>query len=390
MNKGTVEKLVGVEDDLCVSIILPTTRMPDRRSENEIRLNNLTAEAKKRLLKSSGSASRNIQKKLDQKTRALDASAFDSGLAIFVSDTISECIPLPFPVDERLAVNDRFLIKDLIYSLAESIDYYILVLSESKASLYRGHNREISRLEKFFPVEHEIAESSIERLVSSKPAGRWLGGEGKIEVGGEATATPGTYVPNMDSIEAERLMKFFREVDEHLEKRLKKEPLPVILATIARNAVTYKKVSKHTSSIVQELHGSLEGASMTELAEVVGPALEKYRKSRNECALGGLEKAIQKNLVASGFKECFYHASQGRAKTLLLERDTEIFGIELEGGDFCPLNEDGGKDDSVSDSEIINGVEELIRKTIAVSGEVVFLDKDSLKKHDRVAMILRY
>ncbi|HMO19629.1 MAG TPA: hypothetical protein PKC98_01525, partial [Candidatus Melainabacteria bacterium] len=60
------------------------------------------------------------------------------------------------------------------------------------------------------------------------------------------------------------------------------------------------------------------------------------------------------------------------------------------GGDFCPLNEDGGKDDSVSDSEIINGVEELIRKTIAVSGEVVFLDKDSLKKHDRVAMILRY
>lgn len=390
MNKGTVEKIVGVEDDLCVSIILPTTRMPDRRSENEIRLNNLTAEAKKRLLKSNGSASRNIQKKLDQKTRSLDNNELESGLAIFVSETVSECITLPFKVDERLAVNDKFLIKDLIYSLAESIDYYILVLSESKASLYRGHNRDISQLEKFFLIEHEIAESSVERIESSKPAGRWLGGEGKIEVGGEATATPGTYIPNMDSIEAERLMKFFREVDEHLEKRLKKEPLPVILATIARNAVTYKAISKQTSSIVQELHGALEGASTAELAEVVGPALEKYRKSRYACAIAGLEKAKDKNLVASGFKECFYHASQGRAKTLLMERDLEIFGKEMEGGDFCPVNKDGAKDASLSDPEVINGVEELIRKTIAAAGEVVFVDRNSLQKHEGVAIILRY
>lgn len=385
MNKGTVEKLVGVEDDLCVSIILPTTRMPDRRSENEIRLNNLTAEAKKRLLKSNDSASREIQKKLDQKTRALDANEFDSGLAIFVSDTVSESITLPFPVEERLAVDDRFLIKDLIYSLTESIDYYILVLSESKASLYRGHNREISQLEKFFPIEHIIAESSVERLASSKPAGRWLGGEGKIEVGGEATTTPGTYVPNMDSIEAERLMKFFREVDEHLERRLKKEPLPVILATIARNAVTYKEISKNKANIVRELHGSLEGATAATLAEIVAPALESYRKSRNNCALAGIEKAKDKNLVASGFKECFYHASQGRAMTLLIEKDLEMFGKEKEYGDFRPLNPVSNQDIA-----IINGTEELIRRTISASGEVVFVDKNALHKHDRVALILRY
>lgn len=385
MNKGTLEKLVGVEDDLCVSIILPTTKMPNRRSENEIRLNNLTSEAKRRLLKSNDSASREIQKKLDQRTSALDANEFDSGLAIFVSDTVSECITLPFPVEERMSVNDRFLIKDLIYSLTESIDYYILVLSESKASLFRGHNREISQIEKFFPVEHVIAESSIERIVSSKPAGRWLGGEGKIEVGGEATTTPGTYVPNMDSIEAERLMKFFREVDEHLERRLKKEPLPVILATIARNAVTYKEISKNKANIVQELHGSLEGTNPATLAEIVTPALESYRKSRNNCALAGLEKAEDKNLVASGFKECFYHASQGRAMTLLIEKDLEIFGKEMEYGDFCSL-------DSVynPDIDIINGTEELIRRTLTASGEVVFVDRDALDKHDRVAIILRY
>lgn len=365
MNQATIEKLAEIKDELCISIILPTTKMPDRRSENTIRLNNLLSEAKKSIIGKGNGISEKLNDKLSDNAKEFSEQDLNAGLAIFVSDTISECISLPFSVDEKVAVEDKFRIRDLIEACNESISYYLLVLSESKARLYKGFNDKIEELDRYFPVEHFVAESSVERVESSKPAPRWIGGSsGKRNLQGGASITPGTYIPNMDSIEDERLRKFFREVDTELSKRLRQEERPVILATVENNASVFKAVSENRDSIVQELHGSMDNASEDQLSRLLEPSLKSYSQDRKRCHLAALEQSRNKGNLVSGYKDCLENTRQGRGRTLLIEKDYQ--------------------------EEPEEKVEEILRNSIRTSCEVYFVDKGDLKDHAGMVLITRY
>lgn len=365
MNQATIEKLAEVKDELCVSIIFPTTKMPDRRSENTIRLNNLVSEAKKSIIGKGNGISKKLNEKLSVNEKEISEHTLNAGLAIFVSDTISECISLPIKVDEKVTVEDKFRIRELLEACNESVSYYLLVLSESKARLYKGYNDNLEELDRYFPVEHFVAESSVERVESSKPAPRWIGGaSGKRNLHGDASITPGTYIPNMDSIEDERLRKFFREVDEELTKRLKQEDRPVILATVENNASVFKAISSNKESVVQELHGSMDNTSEDQLCKLLEPALKSYIKERKRCHLAALEQSRNKGNLIDGFKNCLENTRQGRGKILLLER-------EFKG-------------------ESERSVEDLLRNALHTSCEVHFVEKGDLKDHDGIVLITRY
>lgn len=388
MNQATIENLANTKDELCVSIFLPTTKMPDRRVENIIRLNNLVGEAKQILGdRDKNNTDRNkLFKKLNEQSDVLTSNEMNAGMAIFVSNSITASFCLPVEVDERVSVGNRFRIKDLLYAKQESINYNLLILTESSSRLYEGFNNSLREIKNGFPLTHMIAESSVEKIQSSSPEPRWVG-SGKRELSGDAQVTSGTYIPNMDAIQEERLKQFFRQVDNELTKQLKTNSLPVILLTVEENASIFKDISKNSDVIVDVVHGSFELATESQLAEIVKPALERYKKAQKMCSLAALDTAKSNKTLRAGIYECWYHARNGRVAKLFVERDASISGYETKQRNFY-ISKEG--EAAIDSREVPDAYDELVAKVFSNSGEVTFVEPGTLEEYLKVAAILRY
>ena len=391
MIKDDLLEIPRQEGEVCVSITMPMSSQPDRRAENDIRFKNLLQATRKQLESQDNENIDSIVQLLEQAYSGVEPSQRNNGgLVLLANKNGASDFEVPFDVEEKSIVCDAFCIKDLYRAQFETISYYLLVFSEARASLYRGTNEKLTFCTKHFPFEHMIFESPVERIASSEAAGRWIGGEGKKDLRGDATYAPGTYVADIQGQQEEHLRQFFRAVDSQLCMQFKEEKLPVILASTEQNCILFEKLCGSETSIIDCLYGAFERHSLSELSAEVAPKIDEFRKKRTACSLAGLEKAKSEKRFAAGFTECWKLLRGGRVEHLFLHVNFETDGFETKSGDLSLSGSE--RTDYEGCRRVERVVDEMLAMTDDTSARITFVREDELDEIEKehVCAILRY
>lgn len=380
MNHRDLKQLQSLRGYPALSILAPTHRTAPHNRQDPIRVKNLVTEATARLLDEF--PKREVEpllEMLNSLVEEVDWRYTLDGLALFVSASFAARFDLPFPVQERVAIDETFATRDIVFSLNRSPRYWVLVLSEQPTRLFEAvrDGLEEKRLGAF-PMEH------------SGPGG--------------ASRLPGGHGVNSSAHCDEHDRHFFRSVDEELTKVLVDDPLPVAAVGIGRNLSFFNEITQNKSSIIATLEGSHDSTSAHELGQLVWPPMQEALATQRSAVLDKLGEAVGSGKHAAGLSEVWQLAQEGRGEVLLVEEDFHQAGrLDESGLNLMPVNGHNQRNGANGNSNVngsangTNGLEvmddavdSLVEAVLDKGGRVIFTDSGALEEHNRVAMILRY
>jgi len=361
MNRSDLRQLQGVNEYPSLSILLPTHRTAPDNQQDPIRVKNLVAEAKNRLLgEFSQREMEPLFTKLDGLVEGLDYEHLLDGLALYVNKEIVQSFVVPFTLTERVVIDPTFATRDLVFAMNRTPRYRVLALSEKDTRLFEGAGATLEEIQGGgFPIRHEGA--------------------------GGATRLPGGQGVNTSAQRDEAHRDFFRAADEKFGKLQAEDKLPLVVAGVERYLAFFREVSRHTADIAGTLEGNYDKTSEHDLAKLVWPILETSMAARRAQALERLDAAVGAQKYSSSIGEVWRMAKEGRGDTLLVEQDFHYPARVDETGMILSPAEDATAPDVIDDA-----VYEVIEEVMAKGGGVVFVDNGALAQHQRIALILRY
>jgi hypothetical protein len=361
MNRSDLQLLQAMRGYPAISILLPTHRTFPENRQDPIRVKNLARQAIERL--TAQFTKREIEpllKRLEALVAEIDYNYALDGLALFVNQEIAGKFYLPFPLQERVVVDQTFATRDLVFALNRSPRYWVLALGEQPARLFEGVRDTLVEISSNgFPMNYE--------------------GPGTTE------PLPGGFGIEKSAYRDERRRQFFREVDAALNQITAAEALPLILVGVERNLAFFNEVTAHKNLIAAALAGSHDKTPAHELATLVWPLMQAYMKNQRQEMLTNLGAAISAGKYAAGITSVWRMANEGRGAILLVEEGFHYPArVEAGGLPLTPV------DDPNTPGVIADAVDELIETVLLKSGRAVFFQDGVLDAHQRIAMILRY
>ena len=361
MNRHDVALLQAVRGYPALSILLPTHRSAPDNKQDPIRLKNLTTQATDRLV--AEFTKREVQSllgNLEAAVREVDFRYTLDGLALFANSDFARSFVLPFRLAERVAIDETFATRDLVFAMNRSPRYWVLALSEKPTRLYEGARDTLVEVRDLgFPMVHE------------GPGG--------------SAPLPGGFGVRKSAYRDEQQRKFFRQVDSGLAAAMADDPLPLVLVGVERNLTFFSEVTAYRAAIVASLTGSHDRTSAHDLGKLVWPLAEAGFAGRRASVLQELDDAVKARKVASTVGEAWRMAREGRGALLLVEEDFH-YPARLDESGVHLLPSDGAGGPGALD----DAVDDLIETVLGKGGRVVFVDDGALAAHDQVALILRY
>ena len=361
MNRHDLRELQEAHTYPCLTITLPTHRMRPDNKQDPIRVKNLVAEATNRLL---GQFTKRqlapLLKRLDELVAHIDYQFTLDGLVLAVNRDMAREYVLPFPLDERVVVDDTFFTRDLVHALNRMRRYWVLSLSEQATRLYSATREQLLEVTTGdFPMQH------------TGP-----GGEARL---------PGGRGVNRSRSRDEHHRHFFRAVDQAFKPFMAEDPLPLALAGIDRHQTFLRQVSSHTHEIIATLSGNYDHLTAHDLGRLIWPVVSDGFTARRREVLQDLETATGQHRAASTLSEVWYQARIGRGDVLVVE---DGYHQPARVNDLGLLNL--SVDDPHAPDVLDDAVDEVVSAVLAKGGRVVFVENGELAVHDRIAMILRY
>ena len=361
MNKHDVQLLQQVRGYPAVSILLPTHRTSPDNRQDPIRTRNLIQEASDRLLQEfSRREIEPVLNRLEQVANEVDYRGALDGLAIFVNQDVTRIFYLPFPLAERVVIDETFATRDLVYALNRTTRYWVLALSENSTRLFEGVRENLTEIqEEGFPLEH------------TGPT------RGK--------AKPTDPAVQASAVRDERHRQFFREVDDAFKPFYADDELPLVVVGVDRYLAFFQEVSSRPGAIVATLQGNHDRSAPHELGKLVWPLMEEVEAQRKLEYLDMLGRAVGQRKFVSTAGQVWRMAQEGRGRLLLVEEDFHFPGRTDEDGRILFAADDPTAPDVLTDA-----VNEIIEMVLSRQGQVVFVENGQLEQHQRIALVLRY
>jgi hypothetical protein len=361
IHRSDLRQLQAVNEYPSISILAPTHRTSPDNKQDPIRVKNLVAEAKNRLLSEfSAREMEPLFTKLDNLIEGIDYEHLLDGLALYVNKDLAQAFTLPFTVTERVVVDPTFATRDLVFAFNRTPGYRVLALSEKDTRLLEGFGATVEEIRGGgFPMRHEGA--------------------------GGATRLPGGQGVNTSAQRDEAHRDFFRAVDEKFGALQKEERLPLVVAGVDRYLAFFREVSRHTADIAGTVEGNYDTASEYEIARLVWPVMQNYLAGQRTETLTRLDAAVGAQRCSSAIGEVWRMAKEGRGDTLLVEQDFHSPATVDETGLILTPAEDATAPGVIDDA-----VDEVIEEVMLKGGSAVFVDNGALAQHQRIALILRY
>jgi hypothetical protein len=382
LKKVDIEKLLEVSKGKpSISIYMPTQKGRERAKENSTRFKTLLSEAGKSLERMAFKSSE-LRELTDPAKKIISDSYFwanqSDGLAYFISSEFTRFYRLPMRFEEMAVVRKSFHLKPLFKLLSTDGQFYILALSQKSAKLLR------------------CTQSAVEEIDLSEILERY-----KTEVGEELiekqmqfhTGTPGTegdrgavfhgHGGEIDSIEREKLLNYFRFIDREIQGLLAENSAPMVLACVEYLAPLYREISKYPNLFADSIKGNPENESDKDLQlkgwEIVNPY---FMKKQEEA------KAIYYEFKGTGktsnnIIEILPAAYHGRISELFVAPGIQQWGDFDEETGVLSLDED-----------LRAGSEDLIdlaaTKTFLNNGNVYAVDPNQMPDEHPVAAVFRW
>lgn len=361
MNRDELKKVMSYRSYPSVTILAPTHRTSPANKQDPITIKNLVKEAVTRL--NQEFSQRDIQPVIDRIesiVSSIDYTRTADSMAIFACRDFSARYDLPVTVKEQVIIDETFATRSLVYATSRNPRYLVLALSEKPTRLF----------DVFLDTPVEISNGDFPAFFIDNE---------------ENAPRPTGEIVNMSSYRDEQYNKFFKKIDKALASLIKDTKIPLVITGVERYLSYYKEITELNNHIAGEIKGSYDKSSPHELAKLTWPVMENYIAKNKSELLKKLEDAVGSGHFSSGVDQVWNTAFEGRGLILLVEEGFQFPAVISEDNRILSPAED-----STSPGIVDDAVDEIIEEVISRGGEVHFVDKDDLKLHNRIAMILRY
>jgi len=265
----------------CLSLYMPTQKGREKARENSIRFKNLMVQAEKQLETTTTNAA--DLKKILEPAKKLDDSYFwanqSDGFAFFISPYYNRYYRLPLEFNELSVVRDSFHIKPLFRLLASDGQFYVLALSQKDARLLRGTSMQVEEIDL-----SDIIKKFEDKFATELPE-QFLQFHTMAPATGDVRAA--IYFGHggeIDSIQKEKLLKYFRFIDRELQDKLDQTIAPIVLACVDHISSSYREASKYPLLFEKGIRGNPENMSVQELHEKAWEIVRPYFQQKQEGA----------------------------------------------------------------------------------------------------------
>lgn len=344
-----------------LSVILPIETEVSLQKEMAHRLK-VTADKAERELRQyyPDEQSSLVMQKFRNLITALDIPLNKKGIAIYVSPLFEKVLYLDCPVTEKLIVDESFEIRDLLYSAKEDVKYILLILSAMESKVFRGDLSSLRPLESNIPKSASIYMNDLPERVSN--------------------------FSDMGDHKQILIDKFLYHIDEELGNLLNEQPLPILVLGAERILGQFKKLSKHTGSVMAYVAGNYESATIAELRGLTQPLIRYYRISQQQELLGHLDDMASQHRLSTGILQVWQDAQQGKGQMLVVERS---YRFAAQHGPEPSLIE-AAEEPYDHFAYIRDAVDDLIEMLLANGGDVTFTEDGALEQFDHIALIKYY
>lgn len=331
-----------MEAEPCVSIFMPTFHVESELSQNPIRLKNLIRTAREQLHEA-GQREADVDVLLKPLMSLVESNSFwldqSDGFAAFLTRDESRVFRLPVNFEELVVTGKRFHLKPLFPLLAANNRFYVLALSKNRVRLYQGTHYSISVVE-----STEIPESIMDVLYDEEEVRSIQHHIGNVAGGRHDAVFHGRGVTSDDDDHRphDKIVRFFREVDEGVRETLGDETAPLVLAGVEYYLPLYKEVNgyKHLvgDTIVQ---GNPDYAKPKELHQKAWSLVEPRFLQSQEDSLARFAQLANngKRLGSDNIHEVVPGAIFGRVDTLFVEIGAHQWGVYDQESNTLELHE---------------------------------------------------
>lgn len=173
-------------------------------------------------------------------------------------------------------------------------------------------------------------------------------------------------------------------VDRRFGEHYQQEPLGLVVIGDDRLQSVFASVTVHEGAVIGRVDGDYTATSPRDVGKIVWPVVKEAMSGLENGAMRELEIAKSVEKVASGLEAVGQWADVGLGSTLFVEEDYQVPGSIRRIDHTTVISADVDVREAID-----NVVDAVIEKVLEASGNVFFLRPGSLKKHQRIALILR-
>ena len=304
-----------------ISLFMATHSHAPENKQDSIVFKNLIAKAKDKL--EVDYKPREIElfiKPLEQLERETPFWTYNhAGLAVFVNRENCYVYRLPETIKDQVILSDSLSVKPLIRMFQSIIHYYVLALSRENFKVFEVYHNSIDEVH--FGEDVLIRAKDVIGDQRTEPY---------TSVGGYSTPSAQAMLHGHGGKKEEidiDTEKYFRYVDQTIYDHLSKDkPIPIVLVTLQKNQMTYRKVSKNKNLFDEAVVMSMEDRSKQELFEETLKRIEPYFNEQLMRQTAKVVQSIELGQASDNLEHIVKAIKNKEVKNLYLVENKRIFG----------------------------------------------------------------
>ena len=369
--KATLKSLRETKANPAVSIFVKTHREHPANETDPIALKNQLKATEERLNKEYDKhTATTILDNIHAKTEDLNHNYNLDTLAIFASVDDVQIVRMPIDTTERVVISDRFATRDLVRDMASAVHYYTVVLTQHKARLIEAANdRVVAEFHKDSDKQDHM-ENIPFPVENNNP---YMTGDGSSD--------------RSSNNESSYLKEYFNQVDKSVQELWGEHKMPLVIVGDIKNVSYYKEVCDRPENIIATVTNvtELDEGKAQHIIDGVQEAVESYRTSLHEAALGEIDKARGADMLRTDLQEVYRAAYQGAGETLYVRRGYIQPAKIDETAQTLSIVDDASAEGVTDDA-----VGDIIEHVIHNGGEAVFMPADIMGADQPIALVTRY
>ncbi|MCL8011646.1 chemotaxis protein [Streptomyces sp. AS02] len=344
-----------------VSVLTPTHRREPYRAQDQVRLRNVVAEAKKQL-EADPSVTRerrtDVGRQLDQALAEVDLTHAEDGLVIFAAPGEHQVWSLARTVPERVVLSDTFLTRNLVSAEAAERPFWVLSVSADRVTLWTGGPDRVTEARVGgFPLTKRVENFDAER---------------RERIG-----------DNPSTFRDEGTRHFLKDADSAMTTVLRDNPRPLYVTGEQAALSLLDEIGGVAKEAVHVPHGGLAHGTHEAVWQAIRPVITAEARRNTDSVARELESAMGRKAFAAGVDEVWRSAREGRVRLLAVEENYRVT-VRGEGGDHL-IPAASGELDAREDI-----VDEIVEQCLETGADVRFVPDGTLGDAHGIAGVLRY
>jgi hypothetical protein len=296
----------------------------------------------------------------------------EGGIGLFIADTFFRHFVLPEAEPERIAIGRQFFVRPILRSLAND-HFFLLALSQDHLKLFQGNSESLKELYVIGVPENlrkDFETQSFEReseFHTASPA-----------IGGKLSAIFHGSQPQ----QKDKILHFFRNVNEGIATRLKGQSAPLVLAMVHYLMPIYHRVNSYPHLLDKGVLGNPDIQPDESLHAAARKILDEHFDRERDSIFKMYADNVNTGLTSSNLREVVVAADKGHIRFLLVAEGAEQWGA-FDPPDTVHLHSQR----ETGDDELLNLAAVL---TLRTGGQAIAVPKSLLPQGASLAAIFRF